>query len=423
MNLFEEYKWRGTIHDATEQIEAVLAREKVTAYAGFDPTAASLHVGSLLPLMQLARLQKHGHTPIVLAGGGTGLVGDPSGKSAERQLLSYEQVEQNLIGIKPQLEQFLDFEVKSNPARLLNNADWLASISLMEFLREVGKNFTINMMLAKESVRRRYNAGDGISYAEFAYMLLQAYDYYTLNDRYNCTLEIGGSDQWGNITAGIDLIRKKAGRVAHGIVFPLVTNASGTKFGKTEAGTVWLSAEMTSPYRFYQWALNTDDRDVINYLKYFTWLSKDEIHDLAQEVETAPEKRNAQRKLAQEITRTVHGNDAVIAAENASKVLFGGAIAGLSKREVMDIFADIPSCEIARTKLSGDGFTVLDLLADSGIVKSRGEGKRMLQGGGLYINNERAGNPEDKVTLNHAIEEEIIILRKGKKEYLVVKLV
>ncbi|MBU1637630.1 tyrosine--tRNA ligase, partial [bacterium] len=350
MNLFEEYKWRGTIHDATEQIEAVLAREKVTAYAGFDPTAASLHVGSLLPLMQLARLQKHGHSPIVLAGGGTGLVGDPSGKTAERQLLSYEQVEQNLIGIKPQLEQFLDFEVKTNPAKLVNNAEWLASITMMEFLREVGKNFTINMMLAKESVRRRYNAGDGISYAEFAYMLLQAYDYYVLNDRYNCTLEIGGSDQWGNITAGIDLISKKAGRLAHGIVFPLVTNASGTKFGKTEAGTVWLSADMTSPYRFYQWALNTDDRDVVNYLKYFTWLSKDEIHDLAQEVETAPEKRNAQRKLAQEITRTVHSEEAVISAEKASKVLFGGAIAGLSKREVMDIFEDIPTCAIERAK-------------------------------------------------------------------------
>ncbi len=362
-------------------------------------------------------------SPIVLAGGGTGLVGDPSGKTAERQLLSYERVEQNLIGIRPQLEQFLDFGCKSNPAKLVNNADWLASISLMDFLREVGKNFTINMMMAKDSVRRRYNAGDGISYAEFAYMLLQAYDFFVLNEKYNCTFEIGGSDQWGNITAGIDLIRKKSAKQAHGIVFPLVTNASGTKFGKTESGTVWLSADMTSPYRFYQWALNSDDRDVVNYLKYFTWMTQDEITDIAKSVETEPEKRTAQRKLAQELTRIVHGPEAIISAERASKVLFGGAIEGLSKNEVMDIFEEVPTCEMEKAKFSGDGHPALDFVADSGIVKSRGEGKRMLQAGGLYINNERLSGTDGAITLNRAIEEEILILRKGKKEYLVVKLI
>jgi tyrosyl-tRNA synthetase len=277
--------------------------------------------------------------------------------------------------------------------------------------------------MQKESIKRRINSEEGISYTEFSYMLCQAYDYLVLYDKYNCTLQIGGSDQWGNITAGCDLIRKKRGGVAHGIVFPLVTNSDGSKFGKSESGTIWLDGDLTSPYQFYQWALNTDDRDVVQYLKYFTWLDEIAITDLAREVETAPEKRTAQRTLAREITGIVHGKEAIVSAEAASRVLFGGSLEGLSLKQVMDIFQDVPTAEIPRAKFSGEGMPVLDLLADSTVVKSKGEAKRMLQAGGLYLNNRRLADMNENIRLAEAIEESILVLRKGKKEYLLVKLV
>jgi tyrosyl-tRNA synthetase len=293
MNLFEELEWRGMLYEATPELREVLAKEKLTAYIGFDPSAPSLHIGSLLPIMGLARAQRFGHTPIAIAGGGTGMIGDPSGKTKERQLLSSEQIEANVSGIKEQLAHFLDFGATENPASIVNNADWLAPITMMEFLRDVGKHFTVNSLIGKEAISRRLESEEGISFTEFSYPLLQAYDYLVLHDRYKCTLQMGGSDQWGNILAGVDLIRRVRGAKTHALVFPLVTTAAGVKFGKTEAGAVWLDANLTSPYRFYQFWLNTDDREVIAYLKYFTWLSQAEISDLEESLRTEPEQRKS----------------------------------------------------------------------------------------------------------------------------------
>ena len=423
MSLFDEYKWRGMIYDATPDIEEVLAKEKVTAYIGFDPTAASLHVGSLLPMMGLARLQRYGHTPIAIAGGGTGRIGDPSGKTKERQLLSDEQIEHNLEGIKVQLSRFLDFDARDNPAQIINNAEWLASISLVDFLRDVGKYFTVNHMMAKESVKRRLESEEGLSYTEFSYMLMQAYDYLVLYDRYDCNLQMGGSDQWGNILAGTDLIRRLRGERVHGLVFPLVTNASGTKFGKTEAGNVWLDPDLTSPYRFYQFWLNTDDSDVIHYLKVFTWLSKEEIEALEESLANAPEKREAQRTLAQEVTRIVHGETLLHKAEQASQVLFGAELTDLSVADIRDIFDDVPSSDLPRSDFEGEGLGVLDLLANSGLTSSKGEARRLIQGGGIYLNNRRVEDVRQSITLADSIEGQLIVLRRGSKTYRLVQLV
>src|SRR6185437_5939406 len=336
MNLYDEFEWRGMLYEATPGMRVALGQEKVTAYIGFDPSAPSLHVGSLLPIMGLARLQRLGHTPIAIAGGGTGLIGDPSGKTKERMLLTSEQVEENLLGIKEQLSHFLDFNAQENPARIVNNADWLAPITMMEFLRDVGKYFTVNNLLGKEAISRRLGSDEGISFTEFSYPLLQAYDYLKLFDQYNCTLQMGGSDQWGNILAGIDLIRRLRGARAHGLVFPLVTTTAGIKFGKTEAGAVWLDAKLTSPYRFYQFWLNTDDRDVVTYLKFFTWLLKDEIDELEESVKMAPEKREAQRRLAREVTALLHGQTELEKAVRASEVLFGKEMTGLTVDQIVD---------------------------------------------------------------------------------------
>src|SRR6476660_3523698 len=291
MNLFDELKWRGLVFDATEGLADVLEKERVTAYIGFDPTASSLHIGNLLGLVTLSRLQQYGHSPIAIAGGGTGMIGDPSGKSQERTLLTADQINANLEGIKPQLAQFLDFSRAGNPARVVNNADWLASFDLLGFLRDTGKYFTVNYMLQKESVNRRLESEDGISYTEFSYLLLQARDFLELFDRCHCTLQMGGSDQWGNITAGIDLIRRLRSQKAHGLVWPLMTTASGGKFGKTESGTIWLDPQRTSPFQLYQFWLNTEDRDVVSYLKLFTFLDQGAIAELEAVTRSAPEKR------------------------------------------------------------------------------------------------------------------------------------
>src|SRR5437870_202225 len=421
MNLFDEYQWRGMLHEATPDLRDVLAKEKVTAYIGFDPSAASLHVGSLLPVMALARLQRFGHTPIAIAGGGTGLIGDPSGKTKERQLLTNEQVEENLIGIKEQLSHFLDFNAKENPARIVNNADWLGPITMMEFLRDVGKHFTVNNLLGKEAINRRLESDEGISFTEFSYPLLQAYDYLVLFDRYQCTLQMGGSDQWGNIIAGIDLIRRLRGAKTHGLVFPLVTTSSGVKFGKTEAGAVWLDPKLTSPYRFYQFWLNTDDRDVIVYLKFFTWLTKEEMGELDNRWHTEPEKTRAQRELARHVTAMLHGETALEKAVRASEVLFGKEISGLSVADVFDIFADVPSTEIDKSKL--DGFTIGDALVLAGLAPSKGEAKRLVQGGGVAVNNVRADDARKSISVSEFIDGQVLVLRKGAKHYHLIRIV
>ena len=337
-NVFDEFEWRGMVYDATEGLRETLANARVTAYIGFDPSASSLHVGNLLTLMGLVHLQRYGHTPIAVAGGGTGLIGDPSFKTQERPLMAKEQVEANVEAIKGQLRHFLDFEAKSNPAMLVNNADWLTTIGLTDFLRDVGKYFTVNAMIAKESVKRRLEQ-EGISFTEFSYILLQSYDYLVLYERHHCTLQMGGSDQWGNITSGVDLIRRVHGVKAHGLVFPLLTTTSGEKFGKSEGNAVWLDPKMTSPYRFYQYWLNTEDKDAVTCLKRFTVLPREEIARLEQAIAGKPEAREAQRKVAQEVTRAVHGETSLAKAEQASRVLFGEEIHNLGLQDVMDIFA------------------------------------------------------------------------------------
>jgi tyrosyl-tRNA synthetase len=421
-SLYDEFQWRGMIQGATPDLQQILADEKLTAYIGFDPSAASLHVGSLLPVMGLARLQRFGHTPIAIAGGGTGLIGDPSGKTKERQLLTREQVEANLAGIKEQLSRFLDFNATANPARIVNNADWLSPITMMEFLRDVGKYFTVNNLLAKEAIKRRLETDEGISFTEFSYPLLQAYDYLVLHDRHGCTLQMGGSDQWGNIVAGIDLIRRLRSARAHGLVFPLVATTAGVKFGKTEAGAVWLDGELTSPYRFYQFWLNTDDRDVISYLKFFTWLSREEIAALEESVRTEPEKRNAQRELARHVAEMVHGETALSKAMRASEVLFGKEISGLSVQEILDIFADVPSTELERSKLEGDGFAIGDALVFSGLAPSKGEAKRLVQGGGVCVNNRRVSDARQSISASDLIDGQVLVLRKGAKHYHLIKI-
>src|SRR5215813_5494363 len=423
MNLYEELEWRGMLYEATPDLREVLAKEKLTAYIGFDPSAASLHVGSLLTIMGLARAQRFGHKPIAIAGGGTGLIGDPSGKTKERQLLSREQVEENLAGIKEQLRRFLDFDTTGNPARIVNNADWLASITMMEFLRDVGKHFTVNNLIGKESIRRRLHSEEGISFTEFSYLLLQAYDYLMLYDRYNCTLQMGGSDQWGNIISGIDLIRRVRGARVHALVFPLVTMTSGVKFGKTESGAIWLDAKLTSPYRFYQFWLNTDDRDVITYLKFFTWLSPEQISELENALRSAPEQRQAQKELARQVTTMLHGETELQKALRASEVLFGKEMSGLSVQEIVDIFADVPSTELAKSKLESDGFTLGDALVLSGLAPSKGEAKRLVQGGGVAMNNRRVDDVRRPISVSEFIEGRVLVLRKGARNYHLIRIV
>lgn len=424
MSLLQEYRWRRMLQDSTEGVEAALAEGPVTAYIGFDPTAGSLHVGNLMPIMGLVHLQRAGHHPLVLMGGGTGLIGDPSGKTEERQLLTKEEAAKNLEAIRQQLEHFLEFGGLNNPARTINNLDWLGEISMVDFLRDVGKHFSVNALLKKESIRRRVESEEtGISYTEFSYALLQAYDFVALNERYGCTLQMGGSDQWGNITAGIDLVRRMRGEKAYGITYPLLTGAGGHKFGKTEAGGVWLDPALTSPYRFYQFWMTADDRDVVRHLRCFTLLGPDEISELESIHAERPHERGAHRALAEEVTRRVHGDDGLASAQRATEVLFGGEIAGLGADELADVFSDVPSSEITRAGLEGDGTGVLDLFADAGMCKSRGEARRSVEGGGLSINNVRVEDVEAAVTRSDAIEGRFLILRKGKKNYHMVRVV
>jgi tyrosyl-tRNA synthetase len=420
---YEELKWRGLVYDNTESVPEMLSRPPVPVYNGFDATADSLHAGHLVPLMALARLQRFGHIPIAVAGGGTSMIGDPSGKATERQLLSREIIEANIETIKLQLAHFLDFETKTNPALLINNADWLLALNLVDFLRDVGKHFTVNYMIGKDSVKMRLDREDGISFTEFSYMLLQSYDFLHLSDHFNCTLQTGGSDQWGNITAGVELIRRMRGKTVGALVYPLITKADGTKFGKTESGAVWLSPQRTSPYRFYQFWLNTDDRDVAGYLKFFTWLGEADVRELEAAVQRQPEQREAQRRLAREMTRMVHDETALRKAEQASQVLFGGEVTGLSGSEVADIFADVPSSELSAGKLQGEGLPAVDMLVECGIVQSKGEARRAIEAGGIYINNRRIADATLRVAPADAIDNRFIVLRRGRKNYWLIRII
>jgi len=421
MNLFDELQWRGLVSEATEGLGEALAKQHVTAYIGFDPTASSLHVGSLLTVMGLARLQRFGHSPIAIVGGGTGMIGDPK-PTQERPLLSAEEIDRNLAGVRQQLARFLDFDRASNPARIINNADWLASFDLLGFLRDTGKYFTVNYLLQKEAVSRRLESDEGISFTEFSYPLLQARDYLELFDRHHCTLQMGGSDQWGNITAGIDLVRKLRGARVHGLVWPLLTTSAGTKFGKTERGTVWLDPERTSPFQFYQFWLNTDDRDVVSHLKKFTFLEREAIAGLEEAACQAPEKRDAQRTLARELTTLVHGAEQTARAEQASSVLFGEDITTLALEDVLAVFADVPSTSLASDDLRAEGLGIVDLMARVGLAPSKSEARRLVQSGAVYVNNRRVSDPQARVTRDQAIAGQLFVLRKGQKQNHLVRL-
>lgn len=419
MNAWDELRRRGMVHDATDGVAELLATGPITAYTGFDPTAPSLHVGSLLPIMALVHLQRYGHRPIAVVGGGTGMIGDPSGRSAERPLLAGDELARNLAGIRSQLEKFLDFSGPS-AARLVNNADWLSTLHVLDFLRETGKHFTVNLLMQKESVRRRIE-GEGISFTEFSYVLLQAYDYLHLYDTYGCVLQMGGSDQWGNITAGVELIRRKRGGKAHALVHPLVTTTAGRKFGKTEGGTVWLDPGRTSPFRFYQFWLNTDDRDVPRYLRYFTLLDEARILELESSVLERPAAREAQRVLAREITLAVHGETALARAEQATAVLFGGADFGdMRAGELLEVFAEVPSWGVSADRLGG-GLGLVEAFVESGLVSSRSEARRLLESGGAYLNNRRIEHADAKLGVADLIEGQVAVIRKGKKDYAIVR--
>ena len=421
-NLYDELLWRGLVADATEGVPELFEKQRVTAYIGFDPTASSLHVGSLVGVIALARLQRYGHDPIAIAGGGTGMIGDPSGKSKERVLLSAAQIDENVAGIKIQLQKFLQFDGIVNPARIVNNAEWLGTIDVLSFLRDAGKHFTVSYMLQKESVSRRLEGEEGISFTEFSYQVLQAYDFLQLFDRHNCTLQMGGTDQWGNITAGIDLIRKVRATKVHGLVMPLVTMASGVKFGKTEAGTVWLDPNRTSPFLFYQFWLNTDDRDVVNYLKFFTFLDRSRVAELESATEVAPERREAQKVLAREMTTLVHGADHVTRAEQASGLLFSEDISTLSADDVLAVFGDVPSTELRASDVGSDGIGIVDLVAHAALAPSKSEARRLVQSGGIYVNNKRIADVHARFAKSDAIDGRVFIVRKGQKQNHVIRL-
>ncbi len=419
--LFEELQWRGMIHQTTHpELEEKLHQESFTLYCGFDPTSDSLHIGSLLPIMGLVHFQRWGHKPIVLIGGGTGLIGDPSGKKDERQLQSKEDVERNAQGIKKQLSHFISFEGKHS-AIMVNNADWLCELRLLDFLRDIGKHFSVNVMLTKDAIRQRLEDREhGISYTEFTYCLLQSYDYLHLCKNFDCRLQIGGSDQWGNIVAGMELTRRLLGKETYGLTLPLVTKSDGTKFGKTESGNVWLDANKTTPYRFYQFWINQADADTPKYLRYFTLLSREEIEYLEGQVQTEPHKRAGQKALAREITKMVHGETALQSAIRASEAMFGGDLHELELSVLEDVFSDVPHANAPINYISENPF-LLDLLLTTNILESKGEGKRLIKNGGLYVNNERITDDALRLSENHLLGGSLLVVRLGKKDYRLIQ--
>ena len=423
MNIFEELEWRGLLADCTDKPELLkrLAAGPATLYCGFDPTADSLHVGNLVPLLALRRFQLCGHNPIALAGGATGSIGDPSGKTQERQLLTLDAIAGNIANVKEQLHRLLDFETPDNPARLLDNASWTTPVSFIDFLRDIGKHFSVNQMVAKESVRARMEDREvGISYTEFSYMLLQAFDFMVLCRDANCELQIGGSDQWGNITAGIELTRKKLGKHVFGLTLPLITNTDGSKFGKTAAGAIWLDPKRTSVYKFYQFWINTDDRDVIRYLKYFTFISHEQIEAHEKQHAENPGMRVAHRRLAEEVCYLVHGEEPTHGAMWASEVLFGGSVEKISEDNFNDIMGEVPTKAIEKAKLGGAGIPLVELLVHAGLCPSKGQARKDIEGGGVNINNVREASATRAVTADDLLFGKHVLLRKGKKNYVVV---
>ncbi|MBL1229205.1 tyrosine--tRNA ligase [Enterococcus sp. BWB1-3] len=416
-DFFDELKLRGLVHQTTDEeaLKKQLNEESVKLYIGFDPTADSLHIGHLLPILTLRRFQLNGHVPIALVGGGTGMIGDPSFKDAERSLNTLDTVKGWSDSIKNQLSRFINFDDSKNPAILANNYDWLGEVSLIDFLRDVGKNFTINYMMSKESVKRRIETG--ISYTEFAYQLLQAYDFLKLYEIHGCLLQLGGSDQWGNITSGIELLRREKEVQGFGLTMPLITKADGTKFGKTEGNAVWLDADKTSPYEFYQFWINTDDRDAVKFLKYFTFLSIEEIAEIEKEFTEAPEKRAAQKALAKEITTLVHGEEAYEQAVKISQALFSGDIKGLNAEEIIQGFRDVPSYEVQQE----DSMNLVELLIAAGIEPSKRQAREDVQNGAIYINGERIQDVAAELTDSEKIEGQFTVVRRGKKKYFLLK--
>lgn len=422
LSFLEELRWRGMLHQHTDGLPGALARGVVSGYCGFDPTAPSLHVGNLVPVMGLVHLQRAGHRPVFLAGGGTGMIGDPSGKATERPLLSLDEIAANAVAIRLQLERFVETSGR-NAAVVRNNADWLTPLRAIEFMRDVGKHFTVSYMLQKESVKTRLEVG--LSYTEFSYMLLQAYDYLRLHRELGVTLQVGGSDQFGNITAGIELIRRTTGAETHALTFPLLTTASGTKFGKTEAGAVWLDAARTSPYRFYQFWINTDDRDVGRMLRTFTLMGRAEIETLDRAIAEKPEAREAQRRLAADVTRRVHGDEALAAVEQVSQLLFGkGDARALSEDALALLGQEIPVFDLRTMAkpvvLDTNGLLEIISSGSNALFKSKGEAKRAIAQGGLYINGERLGTETREISASEFLAGKRLLIRKGARNYALV---
>jgi tyrosyl-tRNA synthetase len=422
MNLLEDLQWRELIADCTDLagLGQRLSSGPITLYCGFDPTGDSLHVGHLMGQLMLRRFQLAGHRPIALAGGATGMIGDPSGRSAERNLLTREQLTHNITCIKRQLARLLDFDAAANPAQLVDNADWTAPVCFLDFLRDIGKHFSVNMMVAKDSVRSRMEGEGGISYTEFSYMLLQAFDFYHLREKVTCELQVGGSDQYGNITAGTDLIRKKLGVAAWGLTFPLITKSDGTKFGKTASGAVWLDPEKTSPYRFYQFFINTEDSMVVEYLKKFTLLSREEIEPLAAEHAQNPGPRSAHRALAREVTTLVHGKSACDDAIRASEIMFGGRLEGITETMFKEVVGEIPTKDFESARLGCAGTPIADLIVHAGIAPSKGQARKDIEAGGIYLNNVRVAEVARAVTTADLLFGKYLLLRKGKRTYAVL---
>jgi tyrosyl-tRNA synthetase len=425
MTILDDLQWRGLYADCTD-LDALtkrLAEGPITVYAGFDPTADSLHVGNLVPLLALRRFQLAGHHPIALAGGATGMVGDPSGRSSERNLQTPEQLAHNIAAIKDQLTRLLDFSASNNPARLVDNSTWTAPITFLEFLRDVGKYFSVNSMLAKDSVRSRLESDTGISYTEFSYQLLQAHDFLHLRQTVDCELQVGATDQWGNITAGTDLIRKKLGATAWGLTFPLLTKADGTKYGKSASGAVWLDAKRTTPYRFYQFFIQAEDTDVMKLLKVLTFLPQEEIAGLEADLKANPGARAAHKALARSVTALVHGEAACADAVRASEIMFGGGLEGISESVFQDVVGEIPTKDLERNKLEGPGVSLLDLLVHAGLAPSRGQARKDVEGGGIYLNNVRVGESARVVSSSDLLFGKYLLLRKGKRTYAVLRCV
>lgn len=430
MNSFiEELRWRGMLQDMTPEIEEHLTKGMASAYLGFDPTADSLHIGHLVGVMTLLHFQRAGHKPFALVGGATGMIGDPSFKSAERNLLNKETLDHNVSCIQSQLSKFLDFSGESsNKAEMVNNYDWMSQFSFLEFIRDVGKHITVNYMMSKDSVKRRLEDGNGLSFTEFSYQLIQGYDFYHLWKNENCSIQLGGSDQWGNIVTGTELIRRMGGGSAYALTVPLITKADGTKFGKTEGGSVWLDPEKTSPYAFYQFWLNVSDEDASKYIRIFTTLDKETIEDLESQHAEAPHLRTLQKEIAKNVTIMVHSEDDYNMALKASSILFGKSstedLAALDERTFLQVFDGVPQVQISKGEFE-DFETVLDLFGESSqgvIFSSKGEARKMIQGGGVSINKEKIADPNSKIS-SGLLQDKYLLVQKGKKNYYIVEII